>query len=125
MFSQLRQHSSKNLEPQIFFVSQSVGSSLDDTNLVIQSFDEPQRDFVFRSAVSGNAVPMLLDHLRKFLVRSKPLPFERRLPVFKEAPGPTFALVAPQLPKGFLKQVGGIESLVGRSEEHTSELQSL
>src|SRR5215471_221670 len=113
MFSQLRQHSSKNLEPQIFFVSQSVGTSLGDTNLVIQSFDEPQRDFVFRSAVSGNAVPMLLDHLRKFLVRSKPLPFERRLPVFKEAPGPTLALVAPQLTKGFLKQVGGIESLVG------------
>src|SRR5215467_9930337 len=108
MFSQLRQHSSKNLEPQIFFVSQSVGTSLGDTNLVIQSFDEPQRDFVFRSAVSGNAVPMLLDHLRKFLVRSKPLPFACRLLVFKEAPGLTLAFVASQLTKGILKQVGGI-----------------
>ena len=41
MFSQLRQHRSKNLEPQIFFVSQSVGAPLDDTNLIVQSFDEP------------------------------------------------------------------------------------
>src|SRR5215475_12948094 len=112
MFSQLRQHSSKNLEPQIFFVSQSVGTSLNDTNLVIESFDEAQGDFVFGSAVGSNSVPMVLDHLRKFLIGSKPLPFERCLPVLKEAPRPAFALVAPQLTKGLLKQVGGIESLV-------------
>src|SRR5262249_1976153 len=113
MFSQLRQHSSKNLEPQIFFVSQSVGTSLNDTNLVIESFDEAQGDFVFGSAVGSNAVPMVLDHLRKFLIGYKPLPFERCLPVLKEAPRPAFTLVAPELAKGLLKQVGGIESLVG------------
>src|SRR5215510_14725092 len=112
MFSQLRQHRSENLESQIVFVSQSVGPPLDDTNLVVQSFDESERDFVFRSAVRGDAVPMRLDHLRKLLIGPKPLPFERRLPVLKEAPRPAFALVAPQLTKGLLKQVGGIESLV-------------
>jgi len=116
MFSQLRQHRSENLESQIFFISQSVGAPLDDTNLVVQSFDESQRDFVFRSAVSGDAVPMLLNHLRKLLIGPKPLPFERRLPVLKEAPRPAFALVAPQLTKGLLKQVGGIESLVGTKQ---------
>src|SRR5262244_4083125 len=113
MFSQLRQHSSKNLEPQIFFVSQSVGTSLNDTNLVIESFDEAQGDFVFGSAVGSNAVPMVLDHLRKFLIGSKPLPFERCLPVLKEGPRPAFTLVAAELATGLLKQVGGIESLVG------------
>ena len=116
MFSQLRQHRSENLESQILFVSQSVSSPLYDTNFVVQPFNESQRDFVFRSAVSGDTIPMLLDHLRELLIGSKPLPFERRLPVLKEAPRPTFALVAPQLTEGLLKQVGGVESLVGTQQ---------
>ena len=56
---------------------------------------------------------MTLNHLSKCLIGSEPLPFERSLPVVKKTPGPTFALVAPQLPKGFFEQIGGVQSLVG------------
>src|SRR5258705_1620251 len=112
MISELRQHGSKNLESQILFVSKAISPSLDDTNLVVQSFYKSQRHFVFRSAVSGNAIRMTLDHLGKFLVGPKPLPFERHLPVLKEAYCPAFALIAPQLTKGLLEQVSGVESLV-------------
>src|ERR1043166_294714 len=112
MISQLRQHRSKNFQSQIFFVSKAVSSSLDDTNFVVQSFDKSQRHFVFRSTVSRNPLPMTLNHLGKFLIRSEPLPFECCLPVLKEASRPPFALVAPQLAKGLFKEVRDIESLV-------------
>src|SRR3970282_2344732 len=112
MISELRQHRSKNFQPQIFFISKAIGTPLDDTNLVVEALDESQRHFVFGSAVSGNAIPMTFNHLGKFLIGSKPLPFERRLPVLKEAPCPTFALVAPQLPKGLLEQIRAVQSFV-------------
>src|SRR5580765_3700590 len=102
MFSELRRHRSKDFEPQIFFISKAISTPLDHPNFVIKSFDKSQRHFVFWPDVSGNAIPMALDHLGKLLVRLKPLPFERRSPVLKEASGPTLALVAPQLTKGFL-----------------------
>jgi len=65
---QLWQHGSKNLETQILFVSKLIGAPLDDADLVVQPFDETQRDFVFRSAVSSDAMPMVLDHLSEFLI---------------------------------------------------------
>ena len=68
MFSQLRQHASENFEPEILFVSQSVGAPLDDTNLAVQSLDESQRHFVFRSAISADSFPMRLNHLVGSLV---------------------------------------------------------
>src|SRR5438309_3057171 len=113
MFSQLWQHRSQYLEAQIFFVSQAVSAPLDDANLVVEPFNESQRHFVLWPAVSGNPIPVTLNHRGKFLKGLKPLPFERRHPVLKEAPGPTLALVTPQLTKGLLEQVGGIQSLVG------------
>src|SRR5689334_860944 len=121
MVSQLRQHRSKDFQSQIFFVSKTISPSLDDTNLVVQSLDESQRHFVFRSAVSRNSLPMTLDHLSKFFKGSKPLPSECGLPVFKEASRPPFALIAPQLAKGLFEQVSGVEPLVGAEQS----LQSL
>src|SRR5260370_42092117 len=112
MISQLRQHGSKNLESQILFVSKAISPSLDDTNLVVQSFYKSQRHFDFRSAVNGNAIPMTLDHLGKFLVGPKPLPFERHLPVLQEPYCPALAHIRPQLTKRLLEQVSGFESLV-------------
>src|SRR4026208_1695324 len=97
MISQLRQHRSEDFESQIFFVPKAIRASLDNANFVVESLNKSQRHFVLRPAVSRNAIPMTLDHLSKLLVGSKPLPFERRLPVLKETPGPTLALVAPQL----------------------------
>src|SRR2546427_5094677 len=116
MFSQLRQHRSQYLKAQIFFVSKAVSTPLDDANLIVEPFDESQRHFVLRSAVSGNPIPMTLDHLGKFLIGLKPLPFERRLPVLKEAPCPTFALVAPQLTKGLLEQEAVFSRLLATSK---------
>src|SRR5678810_1002919 len=106
MVSEFRQHRSQDLEAKVFFVSKAVGASLDHPNLVVEPLDKSQRHFVLWPAVSGNAIPMPLDHLGKFLIGPKTLPFERRLPVVKKAPGPTFALIAPQLPKGLLEQIG-------------------
>ena len=116
MFSQLWQHRSKSFEPHIFFVSKAIGTPLDDTNLVVESLDKSQRHFVLRPAVSGNAIPMTLDHLCKFFIGSKPLPFERRLPVLKKAPGPTFALIAPQLTERFLEQICAVQPLVSTQQ---------
>ncbi len=82
-----------------FLVAQAIRSSLDDANLVVESFDEAQRDFVLRSAIGGDAIPMTLDHLGKFLVRLQPLPSQAGTPLIEEASGP-FALVAPELSEG-------------------------
>src|SRR4026207_1768570 len=116
MISQFRQHRSEYFKAQIFFVSKTVRASLNDTNLVVESLDKSQRHFVLRPTVSGNAIPMTLDHRSKFFIGSKPLPFERRLPVLKEAPRPTFALVAPQLSKGLLEQIRAIQSFVSTQQ---------
>src|ERR1700752_983602 len=116
MPSQLRQHRSKNFQSQILFVSKTVSSALDDTNFVVQSLDKSQRHFVFRSAVGRNTLPMTFNQLSKFLEGCKPRPFERGLPVLKEASRPSFALVAPQLAKGLFEQVRGVEPLVGTQQ---------
>ncbi len=89
---------------------------MDDANLVVESFDEAERDLVFWSAVSGDSIPMTLDHLGEFLVRLQALPLQADLPVIEEAPRPPFPLVAPQLAERFLQQVGGIEALIGRQK---------
>ena len=62
------QHASEDLEPQIFLVAQAVGASLDDANLVVESFDEAQRDFVLRLAVGRDTIPMTVDHCGELLV---------------------------------------------------------
>ena len=56
---QRRQHAGENLEVKIFFVAQAVGASLKNTDFVVEAFDEAKRDFVFRLAVGGDAVPVL------------------------------------------------------------------
>ena len=43
-FSEHQQHARQYLEPQIFFIAQSIHTPLDDADLVIQSFDEAERD---------------------------------------------------------------------------------
>ncbi len=116
MISQLRQHRSQDLKAKVFFVSKAVGASLDHPNLVVEPLDKSQRHFVLWPTVSGNAIPMPLDHLGKFLMRSKTFPFERCLPVIKNAPGPSFSLIASQLFKGLLGQIGGVEPLISTEQ---------
>jgi hypothetical protein len=75
--SEFRQHAGQDLQAQIFFVAQSVGPTLDDADLVVEAFDEAERDLVLRLAVGGDAVPMSIDHLGEFLVGFQALPLSR------------------------------------------------
>jgi hypothetical protein len=82
------QHASEYFEPQVFLVAQAVGTSLDDTDFVVEPLDEAQRDFVLRFAVCGDAIPMAIDHVGEFLVGLQSLPLERHAPVLEKAPRP-------------------------------------
>jgi hypothetical protein len=42
------QHAGENLEAEIFFVAQPIGSSLEYADFVVEAFDEAERDLVFR-----------------------------------------------------------------------------
>ena len=59
--SEGRKHACEDLEPQIFLVAQAVCAALDDADLVVEALDEAERDFVFRLAVGGDAIPMPID----------------------------------------------------------------
>ena len=37
---QFRQHAGENLEPEVFFVAQTVGAPLDHADLVVEPLDE-------------------------------------------------------------------------------------
>jgi hypothetical protein len=74
--SDRRQHACEDLEPEIFLISQPVRAALDDADLVVEALDEAERDFVFRLAVCGDAIPMPIDHLGEFFKRFEPLPLQ-------------------------------------------------
>src|SRR3990170_7367607 len=59
---ELREHAGENLQPQVLFVAQAVGATLDDADLVVESLDESERHLVLRLAVGGDPIPMALDH---------------------------------------------------------------
>src|SRR5262245_10599851 len=96
---QRRQHASEYLEPQILFVAQAVGATLNHPDFVVESFDEAERDLVLRLAVGRDPVPMTIDHCGELLIGFEPLPLEALAPVLEEAPCPALAFVAPQLAK--------------------------
>src|ERR1700686_3836743 len=82
------QHASENLEAEILFVAQPVGSSLEEANFVVEAFDEAEGDLVFRFAVGGDAVPVAINHFGEALVGFKALPFQAAPPVLEETPRP-------------------------------------
>ena len=91
------QHAGENFKTEIFFVAQSVGSSLEDADFIVEAFDETERDFVLRFAVGGDAVPVAIDHVGEALVGFEALPFEAGAPVVEEALRRAFVLVALEL----------------------------
>src|SRR5271157_5815875 len=107
------QHAGENLEAEIFFVAQAVGSALEDADFIVEAFDEAERDLVFRFAVGGDAVPMAIDQVGEALVGPEALPFEAGPPVLEETPRPTLAPVIPELAECLLEDVGRVEALVG------------
>ena len=50
---------------------------MDDADLVVESFDEAERDFVLGTTVGGDAVPVALNQFGKLLVGLEPLPAQR------------------------------------------------
>lgn len=98
--SQRRQHARQNLQPQVFFVVQSVCAPLDDADLVVQAFDEGQRYLVLWPAVGGDSDPVSIDHAGELHLRFEPLPLQARAPVLEEPAHPALALVVPELAEG-------------------------
>jgi hypothetical protein len=97
---------------RIFLVLEAVGASLEDADFVVESLDEAERDFVLGFAVSGDAVPVTIDHLGEALAGFETLPFEAGAPVVEEAARPAFAVIVPKLAEGLLQDVGGVQPLV-------------
>ena len=85
------QHAGENLEAEIFFVAQPVGSSLKDADFIVEAFDEAERDLVLRFAVGGDAVPVAIDQVGEAPIGSEALPFEAGSPVVEEAPRQSLA----------------------------------
>src|SRR5712691_9849324 len=106
------QHAGENLEPEVLFIAEPIGAALEDTDLVVQPLDEPERDLVLWAAVGGDPLPVLRNHRGELLIGPEALPLEPRPPVLEEAPRPALAVVAPQLPKGLFEQIGRVEPLV-------------
>src|SRR5229473_3602388 len=111
--SDLRQHAGENLEPEVLFVAEPVRAALEDADLVVQPLDEAERDFVLRTAVGREPLPVPLNHGRELLVGAEALPLERRPPVFEEAARPALPAVVPELPERLLEQVRRVQPLVG------------
>src|SRR5207248_4290577 len=107
-----RQHAGQDVHAQVFLVSQSVCTSLDDADLVVQPFNETKRNFVLGFTVGGDPIPMSIDHLSEFLVGFQALPLQARSPVLEEPPCPALPLIAPQLPEGLLQHIRRVQSLV-------------
>ena len=109
----LGQHAGEDLQSKVLFVPESVRSPLDNPDLGVHAFHEPEGDFLLQPAVLRDSLPVPLHHRGELLEGFEPLPFEGFLPMVDEPPGPPFSAVPPQLTERFLEQVGRLEPLVG------------
>src|SRR5271170_3926882 len=98
--SKRREHAGEDLEAEIFLVFQSVGASLKHADLVVEALDEAERNLVLRFAVSGDAVPVPIDHVGEALVGFEALPFQTGAPVVEESARPTLPIVGRRPPSG-------------------------
>src|SRR5512142_2768613 len=115
-FSDFRQHACEDFEAEVLLVSKSVGSSLDDADLVVDPFDEAQWHLVSLLAIQRDPVPVSLDHPGELLVRLEALPSQRRLPSLEESARPALPLVVPELAEHLLEQVGLVQPPGGREQ---------
>jgi len=67
-FSDRRQHASQDFQAQVVFVAESVGTPLENPDLVVEALHETERDLVLRPAIGGNPVPVPFDHGRELFV---------------------------------------------------------
>src|SRR5271165_1743332 len=116
-FSKFWQHAREDLQPEIFFIAETIGSPLDGTNLVVDALYETQRHLVLLVAIGFDAVPVGFNHPGEFLEGLQTLPAERFAPLVEETSCPPRVVVIPQLAKRFLEQVGFVQPLVGPEQE--------
>src|SRR6266851_9854530 len=114
--SDRRQHAGEDLETEVLLVAEPVRAALEDADLVVQPLDEAERDFVVRTAVGRDPVPVPVNHRGELLVGPQALPLQGGPPVLEEAAGPALPAVLPQLAERLLEQVGGVQPLVGREQ---------
>ena len=115
--SEWLQHAGEDLEAEVLLIAETVGSTLDDTDLVVESLDEAERDLVLGAAVCRYAVPVPFDHPCELLVGLEALPLQRVAPVLEEAPGPALPGVVPELSEGLFEQVGSVDPPVRGEQE--------
>lgn len=109
-----RQSAHEDFEMEAILVTQPVAAALDDSDLVVEAFDEPERRLVLGFAVGRDARPVALDQRGELLERLEPLPALRGAPLLEELAGPGLASALPQLIELLLQGIRGIESLVRR-----------
>src|SRR4029450_12149098 len=68
--SQVWQHAGEDLEPEVLFVAEAVGTTLEHADLVVQALDEAEGDLVLRAAVGRDPVPAAVNHHGKPLATS-------------------------------------------------------
>ena len=86
-FLDLRKHAGKDLKAQVLLIAQTVGTALKDADFVVETLDEAEGDFVLGEAVSGDAVPVTIDH-SELLVGLEARPSKCRLPVLEKSAAP-------------------------------------
>jgi hypothetical protein len=109
----LWKHAGEDLKAQVLLIAQTIGTALQDADFVVETLDETEGDLVVGTAIGGDAVPVTIDHRSELLVGLKPLPFKCRLPVLEKTSRPSLTPAVPQLPEGFLEEVGDVEPVVG------------
>jgi hypothetical protein len=68
----------------------------ENTDLVVETLDEAERDFVLGSAIGGEPIPVTLDHFDEVLVGLESLARELGTSIVEELARRGFARVVPQ-----------------------------
>src|SRR5947209_165171 len=116
-FSELWQHASEDLQPEVLLVTVAVGAVLKVTDLVVEPLDEPQSDLVLLVAIHLDPVPVGLDHRGELAEGLQALPLQGVLPVVEEPTGPARALVVPELAERLLEDVGLVQPPIGPEQQ--------
>ena len=63
--------------------------------------------------IGDNTIPMGFNQPGKLPIRLQSLPFQALFPALEEGTSAAFGALIPELPKGFLQDVGGVQASVG------------
>lgn len=77
----------EDFEVQIFLVSNSAGTTLDDSDFVVDAFDETEADLVVHLAIGHDSTPMTFDPLGELFEGAQSLPTQLGFPMVEELSG--------------------------------------